>query len=175
MKSVINLMKLILFRVKLMEDVNLLLDQMSEKTFIVNVLALILSEFFVRNKQNWYVSYGEICLKASTKDSNSQKADDQHQSFGKKIDTIISLREDDEEFSMTEVSGPPAVNDWSHFKGDHMKITKMLKTLINQFAELNSSSDISCTDYRQAYCKFWLTLLYLLLLLSCNTNSWNIQ
>ncbi|CAI2187977.1 7419_t:CDS:2, partial [Funneliformis geosporum] len=57
-----------------------------------------------------------------------------------KIDTIISLREEDEEFSVTEVN---AKNDWSHFKGDRMKITKILKTLTNRFAELNPSSDIS--------------------------------
>jgi hypothetical protein len=51
-----NLMKLTLFRVKLMEDVNLLFDQMSEETFIVNVLALILSEFFIKtNKIGMYL------------------------------------------------------------------------------------------------------------------------
>ncbi|CAI2189953.1 7033_t:CDS:2, partial [Funneliformis geosporum] len=65
--------------VKLIENVNLLLDQMSEGTYIVNVLAPILSEFFIKNKQDWYASYGETCLKASAKD------------------------EDDEEFSVTEV------------------------------------------------------------------------
>lgn len=129
--------------VKLMEDVNLLLDQMSEGTFIVNVLAPILSEFFIKNKQYWCVSYGETCLKASAKDGNSQKADDERRSTGKKIDTIVSLREEDEEFSVTEVSGPPMKNDWAHYKGDRMKITKMLKTLMNRFAELNPNSDIT--------------------------------
>ncbi len=64
-------------------------------------------------------------------------------SNGKKIDTIIFLRDDDKEFSVTEVSGPPMKNDWALFKGDRMKITKMLKSLMNQFTELNPSSDIT--------------------------------
>ncbi|PKY59991.1 hypothetical protein RhiirA4_430801 [Rhizophagus irregularis] len=68
--------------IKLMENVNWLLDLMSKRTYIVNVLASILSEFFTKNKQ-YYV------------------------------------------------------------KGVQMKITKILKTLMNQFAELNSSSDIT--------------------------------
>ncbi|CAG8492406.1 13779_t:CDS:2 [Acaulospora colombiana] len=61
----------------------------------------------------------------------------------KKIDTIICMREEDKEFSVTEVSGPPLKNDWTLFMGDRMKIMKMLKTLMNQFAKLNPSSDIT--------------------------------
>nr|CAG8465896.1 8316_t:CDS:2 [Entrophospora candida] len=128
---------------QLMEDVNLFLDPMSEGTYIVNVLAPILGYFFIKNKKDWLASYGETCLKASAKDGNSQKTDDERRSSGKKIDTIISMREEDKEFSVTEVSGPPMKNDWAHFKGDRMKITKMLKTLMNQFAELSPSSDIT--------------------------------
>ncbi|CAI2190821.1 9265_t:CDS:2, partial [Funneliformis geosporum] len=146
--------------VKLIEDVNLLLDQMSEGTYIVHVLAPILSEFFIKNKQDWYASYGETCLKASAKDGNSQKADDQRRSPGKKIDTIISLREEDEEFSVTEVSGPPAKNDWSHFKGDRMKITKMLKTLINRFAELSPSSvnELIIYEFQLKYTEIYIMI-----------------
>ncbi|CAG8746839.1 17992_t:CDS:1, partial [Acaulospora morrowiae] len=33
---------------------------------------------------------------------------------------------EDKEFSVTEVSGHPMKNDWAHFKGDRMKIAKML-------------------------------------------------
>ena len=105
------LMRPTLYRVKLMEGVNLLLDKMSEGTYIANVLSPILSEFYIKNKQDWHVSYGETCLKASAKDGNSQKADYERRSPVKKIDTIISLGEEDEEFSVTEVSGPPAKND----------------------------------------------------------------
>ncbi|CAG8759906.1 2889_t:CDS:1, partial [Funneliformis caledonium] len=68
---------------------------MSEGTYIVNVLAPILSEFFAKIKQYWRASYGETCLKASAKDRNSDKADDERRSNGKKIDTIISLRKED--------------------------------------------------------------------------------
>ncbi|CAH1766306.1 13874_t:CDS:10, partial [Entrophospora sp. SA101] len=128
---------------QLMEDVNLFLDPMSEGTYIINVLAPILGYFFIKNKKDWLASYGETCLKASAKDGNSQKTDDERRSSGKKIDTIISMREEDKEFSVTEVSGPLMKNDWAHFKGDWMKITKMLKTLMNQFAELSPSSDIT--------------------------------
>nr|CAG8638707.1 13564_t:CDS:2 [Entrophospora candida] len=130
-------------RIELMEDVNLFLDPMSEGTYIINVLAPILGYFFIKNKKDWLASYGETCLKASAKDGNSQKTDDECRSSGKKIDTIISMREEDKEFSVTEVSGPLMKNDWAHFKGDRMKITKMLKALMNQFAELSPSSDIT--------------------------------
>jgi len=82
-------------------------------------------------------------FKSKPRDRNSGKADDERRSNGKKIDTIISLKEEDIEFSVTEVSGPPMKNDWTHFTGDRMKIAKMLKTLMNQFAELNPSSDIT--------------------------------
>ncbi|CAG8622165.1 7177_t:CDS:2 [Acaulospora morrowiae] len=129
--------------IKLMENVNWLIEPMSEETYIVNVLAPILSEFFTKNKQYWCASYGETCLRASARGRNSNKADDERRYNGKKIDTIISLREEDKEFSVIEVSGPPMKNDWAHFKGDRMKIAKMLKTLMNQFAELNPTSDIT--------------------------------
>ena len=139
-----------------MEDVNLFLDPMSEGTYIVNVLAPILGNIYLKNKKYWYASYGETCLKASAKDHNSQKADDERRSTGKKIDIILSLREENEEFSVAEVSGPPAKSDWTHFKNDRMKIIKMLKTLINNFAELNPGSDITLVKLYglQAYCKF---------------------
>ena len=138
-----------------MDNVNWLLDPMSEGTYIVNVLAPILSEFFTKNKQYWCASYGETYLKASARDRNSNKSDDERRSNGKKIDTIISLREEDIEFSVTEVSGPPMKNDWTHFISDRMKIAKLLKTLMNQFAELNPSSDITLIKLYglQSYCK----------------------
>ncbi|CAB4429422.1 unnamed protein product [Rhizophagus irregularis] len=129
--------------VKVMEDVNLFHDPMSEGTYIVKVLAPILDYFFDKKKKDWRVSYGETCLKACAKDVNSSKKDDERRSSGKKIDTIICMREEDKEFSVTEVSGPPLKNDWTHFMGDRMKIMKMLKTLMNQFAKLNPSSDIT--------------------------------
>ncbi|CAH1768430.1 6566_t:CDS:2, partial [Entrophospora sp. SA101] len=129
--------------VKVMEDVNLFYDPMSEGTYIINVLAPILDYFFNKNKKDWLVSYGETCLKACAQDVNSNKKDVEHRSSGKKIDTIICMREEDKEFSVTEVSGPPLKNDWAHFWGDRMKIMKMLKTLMNKFAKLKPSSDIT--------------------------------
>ncbi|CAI2178435.1 16937_t:CDS:2 [Funneliformis geosporum] len=128
--------------IELMEDVNVLLEDMSEGSFIVMVLAPILNKFFMRNKKIWYPKYGETCLKANAEDHNSQKTDNERRSPGKKIDTIIILKEDNEEFSVTEVSGPPNKNDWSHFVGDRLKIAKMLKTLMNRFAKLRPGSDI---------------------------------
>ncbi|CAB4478042.1 unnamed protein product [Rhizophagus irregularis] len=129
--------------VELIDDVNLFNDSMSEGTYIVNVLAPILGYFFNKKKKDWLVSYGETCLKAFATDINSNKKDDERRSSGKKIDTIISMREEDKEISVIEVSGPPTKNDWTHFTGDRMKIMKMLKTLMNQFAKLNPSSDIA--------------------------------
>ena len=72
------------------------------------------------------ILFRETCLKASAKDRNSQESDNERRFTGRKIDTIITLREEDEEFSIIEVSGPPAKKDWSHFKDDRMKLTKML-------------------------------------------------
>ncbi|CAG8695477.1 15027_t:CDS:2, partial [Dentiscutata heterogama] len=95
--------------IELIEDVNVLLEDMSEGTFIA--------------------MYGETCLRASAEEQNSQKTDDERRSPGEKIDTIIALRNDDEEFSVTEVS-------------DRLKIIKMSKTLMNRFARLRPNSDI---------------------------------
>ncbi|CAG8711368.1 16730_t:CDS:2, partial [Funneliformis caledonium] len=128
--------------IELMEDTNLLLESMSEGTYIVSVLGPIINKLFIKNKKGWRVKYGETCLKASAKDCNSQKEDDERRSAGRKIDAIITLKEEDEEFSVVEVSGPPSKRDWTHFKGDRMKIVKMLKTLINRLAELRPRSDI---------------------------------
>ncbi|CAG8825343.1 2065_t:CDS:2, partial [Dentiscutata erythropus] len=61
--------------VRLMEDINLLLDPMSEGTYTNSVLVPIFDEFFVKNKRQWRASYGETCLKASAKDKNSQNED----------------------------------------------------------------------------------------------------
>jgi len=160
---------MLLYRVNLMENVNLLLDKMSEGTYIVNVVGPILFEFFIKNKRSWYASYGETCLKASAKDRNLQKSDNERRSTGRKIDAIITLREEDEEFSIIEVSGPPAKKDWSHFKDDRMKLTKILKTLINRLAELRPNSDITSVRLYglQSYCKFCFikNIIYY-----CNTN-----
>ncbi|CAB5395710.1 unnamed protein product [Rhizophagus irregularis] len=77
--------------------------------------------------------------RASADDQNSQKRDEERRSSGRKIDAI---KEKKEEFSITEISGPPAQKDWSHFTGDQMKIVKMLKTLMNRYAMLCLNSDI---------------------------------
>ncbi|CAG8602636.1 4335_t:CDS:2, partial [Scutellospora calospora] len=127
--------------IEMMEDTNLLLEPISEETYIVSVLAPILNKFFIKNKKSWRVQYGGTFLKANTRDCNAQK-EDKHRSPGRKIDTIITLKEEDEEFSIVEVSGPPSKQDWTHFKEDRMKITKMLKTLMNKFAELRPNSNI---------------------------------
>ncbi|CAG8477864.1 34077_t:CDS:2, partial [Racocetra persica] len=140
--------------VTLMEDINLLIDPMSEGTYISSVLAPIFDQFFLKNKKQWHASYGETCLKVSAKDKNSQKEDSERRSPGKKIDTIIKLREENEEFSVIEISELPMKNDWSHYKGDRLKIGKMLKTIMNHFAEMNPSSDITLIKLYglQTYC-----------------------
>ncbi|GET01663.1 hypothetical protein GLOIN_2v654938 [Rhizophagus clarus] len=103
--------------IELMEDTNLLLESISEGTYIVSVLGPILNKFFIKNKKSWRVEYGETCLRASAKDRNSQKEDDKRRSAGNKIDAIITLKEEDEEFSVVE-------------------------TLMNRLAELRPNSDI---------------------------------
>jgi len=150
-----------------MEDINLLLDPMSEGTYINSVLSPILDRFFVKNKRYWRVSYGETCLKASAKDRNLQKDDYERRSTGKKIDAIITLREENEEFSVIEVSGPPMKNDWSHFNRDWLKIAKMLKTIQNHFAELNPGSNITSIKLYglQAYCKFFLLIVSIIIVI----------
>ncbi|GBC01840.1 hypothetical protein RclHR1_04350016 [Rhizophagus clarus] len=94
-----NLMKLTLYRVELIDDVNLFNDSMSEGAYIVNVLAPILACFFNKKKKD----YGD------TQDMrtrcNSSKKDDKRRSSEKKIKTIIFMREEDRKFSVTEVSG----------------------------------------------------------------------
>ncbi|UZO16725.1 uncharacterized protein OCT59_008105 [Rhizophagus irregularis] len=62
-----------------MEDTNLLLESISEGTYI-----------------SWRVKYGETCLRASAKDCNSQKEDDKRRSAGKEIDAIITLKDETE-------------------------------------------------------------------------------
>jgi hypothetical protein len=130
----------------------LLLEPISEGTYIVSVLGPILDQIFLKHKENWHVKYRETCLKASAKECNAQKEDDNRRS---PIDAIITLREEDEEFSVIEVSGPPLKSDWSHFKGDRMKIIKMLKTLMNRLAELRPNSNIRTIRLyaMQLYCK----------------------
>ncbi|CAG8645245.1 8945_t:CDS:2, partial [Funneliformis mosseae] len=128
--------------IKLIEGTNLLLEPISEGTYIVSVLGPILDQIFIKHKENWRAKYGETCLKASAKECNTQKEDDNRRSPGKKIDAIITLKEEDEEFSIIEVSGPPLKSDWTHFKGDRMKIIKMLKTLMNRLAEIRPNSNI---------------------------------
>ncbi|CAG8667005.1 30592_t:CDS:2, partial [Gigaspora margarita] len=122
-----------IYRVRLMEDINLLLDPMSEGTYISRVLAPILDEFFVKNKDSGMLN---------AKDKNSQKQDFERRSTGKKIDAFIELREENK---VIEVSGPPMKNDWSHYMGDRLKIAKMLKTIINHLVELNPKQDIEIT------------------------------
>ncbi|CAG8458296.1 455_t:CDS:2 [Dentiscutata erythropus] len=109
---------------------------MSEGTFIVDVLGPILHKLFLKNKKDWYLKYGKACLKAS---ENSQKVDNEHRSPGKKIDTILALKDSNEEFLVTEVTGPPSKNDWSHFIGDQVKISK---SLIDKLARYTPSSNI---------------------------------
>ena len=136
----------------------MLLESISEGTYIVSVLGPILNKFFIKNKKSWRVKYGETCLRASAKDRNSQKEDDKRRSAGNKIDAIITLKDEDEEFSIVEVSGPPSKQDWTHFKGDRMKIVKMLKTLMNRLAELRPNSDIRKIKLyaMQSYCKSFI-------------------
>ncbi|CAG8663412.1 6576_t:CDS:2, partial [Funneliformis mosseae] len=78
--------------IELMEDVNVLLEDMSEGSFIVIFLAPILNKIFMKNKKIWYPKYGETCLKANAEDLNSQKADNERRSPGKNIDTIFMLK-----------------------------------------------------------------------------------
>ena len=138
-----------------MDKNNVLLEDLSEETFIAMVLAPILNKIFIKNKKDWYIKYGETCLRASADDQNSQKSDDKRRSPGRKIDAIIEIKEEKEEFSVTEISGPPAQKDWSHFTGDRMKIIKMLKTLMNRYATLCPNSDIRIVKLygMQFYCK----------------------
>lgn len=93
--------------------------------------------------------------RASADDQNSQKRDEERRSPGRKIDAIVIIKEEKEEFSVTEISGPPAQKDWSHFTGDRMKIVKMLKTLMNRYAMLCPNSDIRIVKLygMQFYCK----------------------
>ncbi|CAG8746246.1 8964_t:CDS:2, partial [Gigaspora margarita] len=134
--------------IEMMEDTNLLLEPISEGTYIVSILASILNKFFIKNKKSWRAQYGDTCLKANARDCNAQKEDDKHRSPGRKIDVIITLTEEDEEFSIVEVSGPPSKQDWTHFKGDRMKITKMLKTSMNSIEALLS---FKCSDEYSHY------------------------
>ncbi|CAG8448544.1 13409_t:CDS:2 [Funneliformis caledonium] len=64
--------------IELMDKNNVLLEDLSEGTFITMVLAPILNKIFINNKKDWYVKYGETCLKA--------------------------IKEENEEFSVTEIS-----------------------------------------------------------------------
>jgi hypothetical protein len=51
-------------------------------------------QIFHKKQKSWRVKYGETCLKASAKDCNSQKEDDKRRSAGKKIDAIITLKDE---------------------------------------------------------------------------------
>jgi hypothetical protein len=118
----------------------------------------------MNNKRIWCFAYGETCLKASAKEINSNKLDNERRSGGNKIDLILSLREDNEEFSVAELSGPVTTQVWSHFLGDSIKIMKMLKILMNRFAGINPQGDIRLIKLygMQSYCK-WIILKLLLL------------
>ncbi|KAF0472040.1 hypothetical protein F8M41_025089 [Gigaspora margarita] len=59
---------------------------------------------------SWRAQYGDTCLKANARDCNAQKEDDKHRSPGRKIDAIITLTEEDEEFSIVEVELRPNSN-----------------------------------------------------------------
>ncbi|CAG8505417.1 7996_t:CDS:2 [Paraglomus occultum] len=89
--------------IKLIEGTNLLLEPLSEGTYIVSVLGPILDQIFIKHKEDWRTKYGETCLKANAKECNAQKEDDNRRSPGKKIDVIITLKEEDEEFSVVFV------------------------------------------------------------------------
>ena len=71
MISAIKLINNVLYRIELIEDINVLLEDMSEETFIVMVLAPILNRLFIKNKKVWYVKYGETCLRSSAEEQNS--------------------------------------------------------------------------------------------------------
>ncbi|CAG8720464.1 13083_t:CDS:2, partial [Acaulospora morrowiae] len=146
--------------IELIEDLNVLLEDMSEGTFIAMVLAPILNRLFIKNKKVWYAKYGETCLRANAEEQNSQKTDDERRSPGEKIDTIITLRNEDEEFSVTEVSGPPSKKDWTHFIGDRLKIIKMSKTLMNRFARLRPNSDIRTVSLYGMQIYLYQVILY---------------
>ncbi|CAG8498363.1 6748_t:CDS:2, partial [Acaulospora colombiana] len=85
--------------IELIKDGDMLLGNMSEGTFIITILAPILQKIFMKNKKIWRVKYEETC-KANTEDQNSQTDNERH-SLGKKIDILISLKDEDEEFSVT--------------------------------------------------------------------------
>ncbi|UZO24582.1 uncharacterized protein OCT59_016878 [Rhizophagus irregularis] len=98
------------------------------------ILALILNKFYKISIKIRKIGMSSMGRRASADDQNSQKRDEERRSSGRK--------EEKEEFSVTEISGPPAQKDWSHFTGDRMKIVKMLKTLMNRYAMLCLNSDI---------------------------------
>ncbi|PKK78754.1 hypothetical protein RhiirC2_843192 [Rhizophagus irregularis] len=122
------------------------------------ILALILNKFYKISIKIRKIGMSSMGKRASADDQNSQKRDEERRSSGRKIDAI---KEKKEEFSITEISGPPAQKDWSHFTGDQMKIVKMLKTLMNRYAMLCLNSDIRIVklygmQFTVTYCLFQL-------------------
>jgi hypothetical protein len=72
------------------DDTDLVSEPMSEGSYIVYVLTPILNEIFIKHKKKWRAAYGETCLKASSEDCNSQKADDKNRSpEGKSIQSLL--------------------------------------------------------------------------------------
>ncbi|RIA88162.1 hypothetical protein C1645_775670 [Glomus cerebriforme] len=140
--------------IELMEDTNLLLESISEETFIVSVLGPILNKIFIKNKKSWRIKYGEICLKASTRDCNSQKEDDKHRSSGNKIDAIIALKEEDKEFlvvkiyMMIEVLRFSFPKIWKDMKEVHKVVMGLLK-----YEHFLSSSSEGIQDFMWYDCK----------------------
>lgn len=59
---------------ELIENRNIFLEDMSEGTFIVMVLAQILRQFFIKNKGDWRMKFGETCLKAKFSEGSMMSA-----------------------------------------------------------------------------------------------------
>ncbi|RIA80978.1 hypothetical protein C1645_744855 [Glomus cerebriforme] len=95
-----------------MDGNNVLLKDLSEGIFITTVFAPILNKIFIKNKKDWYVKYEETCL---ADDQNSQKMDDECQSSERKIDAIVVIKEEREEFLVIEVSKPPCLKRLATF------------------------------------------------------------